>query len=135
MADTTRVEAPIFGRKHREKPRATEEGLVYQTLKPGRLVRIGVLSLKSETDTQLDLPSPRRTIVSTHKEDKGEIRNDDRFGNVMWRFARVTRSSDIRLEGKGVWIGWTTGEDGKFTQPLLHPDSRRANPTLGFEKL
>ena len=51
-------------------------------------MRIGVLTMESDADTQLDLPSPRRTVIATSTEDQGEIKADDRFGDVMWRFAR-----------------------------------------------
>ena len=44
--------------------------------------------MESDADTQLDLPSPRRTVIATSTEDQGEIKADDRFGDVMWRFAR-----------------------------------------------
>ncbi len=122
------IAKPEFGTTIKDKPRTTEAGNVYQTLKPGRLIRIGVLTIQTDADTQLDLLSPEQTVVTTRETDRGEIRNDERYGSVLWRFTRVGKSSDERLNGRGVWIGWEKDSKGKFTIPLMHPDHKPEEP-------
>ena len=125
---------PSFGTPIKERPRVTESGNVYQTLTPGRLIRIGVLTMQTDADTQLDLLSPEKTVITTREQDRGEVKKDERFGDVLWRLARVGNSSDERLNGRGVWIGWTRDDKRKFTVPLIHPDYKRPEdpPNLGL---
>lgn len=125
---------PTFGTIPKKNPEITENGNVFQTLKTGRLLRIGVLTINTEADTQLDLQTPDATLITTRAKEKGEIRKDDRYGDVLWRMARVGNSSDERLKGRGVWIGWRRDEKGQFTIPLMHPDyiEPESSPNLGF---
>ena len=130
MVDTK----PEFGTIVKERPRTTEAGNVYQTLALGRLIRIGVLTIQTDADTQFDLSSPEQTVVTTRETDKGEVKRDENFGYVLWRLARVGNSSDERLNGRGVWIGWGKDEKGEFTVPLMHPDYKKPEkpPGLGL---
>ena len=126
---------PAFGTRAREPIRASESGISYQTLKPGRLVRVGVLTMQTDADTQLDLSSPSRTVVADPTDAKGEIRNDVTYGPSRWRLVAVRRSNDPRLRGRSVWIGWGKDDEGKLTQPIMHPASKTERPTLGLEKV
>jgi len=123
---------PVFDTKVREPIRTSESGIHYQTLKAGRLVRVGVLTMQTDADTQLDLSSPLRTVAASQVGSEGEVRKDDRFGVVLWRFVRISKSPNKNIKGRGVWIGWTPDEKGKFNVPLMHPDSNKENPTFGL---
>lgn len=131
MAETR----PVFGTRAREPIRASESGISYQTLKPGRLVRVGVLTIQTDADTQLDLSSPSRTVVADPTDVKEEIRRDEIYGPSLWRLVTVRRSNDSRLKGRSVWIGWGKDDEGKFTQPIMHPASRTERPTFGLDKV
>ncbi len=118
-----------FGQKPSYEPKQGEK-FTHQTLREGRLMRLGNLDLETDAQTQHDIPAPRKTVVITYIHDQGSIRVDPAYGNVNWRYAPVSTSSNPDLKDKPTWIGWTQDKKGQYTQPLMHPD---APMTLGLE--
>lgn len=126
---------PVFGTSTRERGKTHESGINYSTLKPGRLVRVGVLTMQTDADTQFDLSSPDRTVIADPRDAGGEVRDDETYGLSRWKLVTVKRSNDPRLKGRSVWIGWGRNDSGELTKPIMHPDSRNERPTLGLDKL
>ena len=94
------VPSKDFGQLLPYEPKPGEK-FSYQTLRQGRLMRIGIVGeLESEAQTQVDVAAPPRTVVTTYNYDKGFIRVEPDYGNVNWRYAPVSSSNQERKSCK-----------------------------------